>query len=406
MGDGAAVNMVQALMQEALGAHDERWQARFDDIPRAVESARAKLGKTQEQPPKPFTFTNISEWSFDNVTRREWAVFNRIPLRQTCLFSGEGAAGKSLTQLYLCAAHVLGRDWLGSMPEPGPAFFIDAEDDEKELHRRLAAILEHYRASFQDAIDGGLYLKSMVAEDAVLASTTKGGIVQPTALYKGLLERAGDLKPKMIGIASAANVFAGNEVVRPEVQQFISLLTRLAVAANGAVNLISHPSLTGIKNDTGLSGSTQWHNAVRARMWLHSPKAEPGEEPDNDLREIVFKKNNYGTLSETVVLRYRDGLFLPVAGASSLDKLAQESRADDVFVTLLRRFTTQNRNVSDKKGTSYAPALFARENEAKQAGLNSKTLEDAMRRLFAAGKIYNEQYGRPSRPHYRIALKG
>jgi hypothetical protein len=184
--------------------------------------------QTAEQPPKLFTFINIAEWRFDNVPEREWAVFNRIPLRQTCLFSGEGAAGKSLTQLYLCVAHVLARDWLGQMPEPGPAFFIDAEDDDKELHRRLAAILKHYGASFQEAVSGGLYLRSLVGEDAVLASPTKGGIVEPTALYKALLERAGDLKPRMIGIASSANVFAGNEVARPEVQQFISLLTRLA----------------------------------------------------------------------------------------------------------------------------------------------------------------------------------
>ena len=30
-----------------------------------------------------------------------------------------------------------GRDWLGTMPEPGPSLFIDAEDDEGVIHRRL-----------------------------------------------------------------------------------------------------------------------------------------------------------------------------------------------------------------------------------------------------------------------------
>ena len=159
--------------------------------------------------------------------------------------------------------------------EPGPAFFIDAEDEDKELHRRLANILSHYDASFQDVIDGGLYLRSFVGEDAVLATTTKGGIVQPTALYNSLLERAGDLKPKMIGIASSANVFAGNEVARPDVQQFVGLLTHLAMAANGAVNLIAHPSLTGINTDTGLSGSTQWHNASAPACGCAAPSRNP-----------------------------------------------------------------------------------------------------------------------------------
>jgi hypothetical protein len=36
---------------------------------------------------------------------------------------------------------------------------------------------------------------------------------------------------------------------------------------------------------------------------------------------------------------------------------------------------------------SYAPARFAKEDEAKRAGMNGKHLEAAMRRLFKAGKI-------------------
>ena len=41
-------------------------------------------------------------------------------------------------------AHVAGKEWLGSLPEPGPAFYIGAEDDENEIHIRLAAIAKHY----------------------------------------------------------------------------------------------------------------------------------------------------------------------------------------------------------------------------------------------------------------------
>jgi RecA-family ATPase len=69
----------------------------------------------------------------------------------------------------------------------------------------------------------------------------------------------------MIGIASSACGFAGNENDRGQVQQFVGMLTKLAIAANGAVQFVSHPSLTGIASDSGISGTTQWHNAVRAR---------------------------------------------------------------------------------------------------------------------------------------------
>src|SRR5262249_410439 len=166
----------------------------------------------QEQAPPPFTFIDMSKWDDEPVPAREWAVFERVPLRQAALFSGEGAAGKSIVQLHLSTAHVLGRDWLGTMPERGAAIYLDAEDDEKELNRRPAAILDHYGVKFADAIAGGLYLKSLAGQDAVLAAIGRNGKIEPTALYKQLLEKAGDIKPKMIGLASSANVYAGSEI--------------------------------------------------------------------------------------------------------------------------------------------------------------------------------------------------
>jgi RecA-family ATPase len=370
--------------------------------PRQDESL-APEPKPERLPPLPFL--DMSRWDVDKPPMRQWALHERIPLMQAALFSGEGGGGKSNSWLQECYAHAIGRDWLGMLPEPGGAWFVECEDDEKELHRRARCIADYYQTPISEAIKGGLRLISFAGHDAVLATVSKSGKIEPTPLYKALLEEAGDVKPKMIGIASSANVFAGSENDRSQVQQFVGMLTRIAMAANGAVNLISHPSLTGINTDSGLSGTTQWHNAVRARFYMRSVNPEPGEQPDSDLRELVFKKNNYGPIAHSIVLRYQRGLFLPVQGVSSLDRAASEQIADDVFLDLLKRFTKANRNVSDRTGPGYAPAQFAREDEAKRAGLNSKSLEAAMRRLFKVEKIENEPYGRPSRPHHRIALK-
>ena len=109
-----------------------------------------------------------------------------------------------------------------------------------------------------------------------------GGKIEPSPLYNQLLEAARDIRPKMIGIASSANVFAGNENDRAQVQQFAGLLTGLAIAADGAVQLISHPSLSGISAGTGVSGTTQWHNAVRARSFLKGIRRPAGQRPARD----------------------------------------------------------------------------------------------------------------------------
>lgn len=41
--DGAVVNMLRAMMQASAAVRDARWQARFDDIPRAVSTARERF---------------------------------------------------------------------------------------------------------------------------------------------------------------------------------------------------------------------------------------------------------------------------------------------------------------------------------------------------------------------------
>jgi RecA-family ATPase len=351
--------------------------------------------------PLPFPFVDTSRWRSEEPPAREWAVPDRVPLRQVALFSGEGAAGKSTILLHECAAHPLARDWLNVMPTPGSTFFIDAEDDQDEVWRRLACVARHYGVTIAEILDGGLRISSLVGEDALLATASKGGRIEPTPRYHALLEAAGDIKPIMVGIASSACVFAGEENNRSQVQQFVGLLTKMAIASNGSIQLVSHPSLTGINTDTGLSGTTQWHNAVRARCYIKGVKAEDGELADNDLREIVFKKNQYGQLSESIVLRYQGGLYLPVDGVT-LDRAAREQAAQDVFLALLERFTGENRNVSTNVGKTFAPALFAREDEARKAGLGKHDIEGAMRRLFKDGKIRNEPFGKSSLERYRI----
>ena len=263
-------------------AHDAARKAR------QPQPAEAPPQQPRTEPPPPLPFISTATWDSEPVPQQQWTVLNRIPRRQVALFSGEGAAGKSTIQLQLSAAHVLGKEWLGTLPEQGPALFIDAEDDVDVLHRRLAAIAKHHGATFADL--SGLHLISLVGRDAVMATASRSGKIEPTPLYKQILDAAGAIKPVTIGIASSANVFAGSELDRNQVQQFISLLTGLAIAANGSVMLISHPSLAGIANDTGLSGNTQWHNAVRARCYLKSVKPDAGEQADSDLREIVLRK--------------------------------------------------------------------------------------------------------------------
>jgi hypothetical protein len=129
--------------------------------------------ESEELPPLPFI--KMSNWDNEPVPEQEWAVPDRIPLGQTTLFTGEGGYGKSTVQLHLCAAHALGLGWLNTLPEPGPAVFFEAEDGEKIIHRRLAAIATHYGVRFEDMIRGGLHVVSLFGRDTVLATPARNG---------------------------------------------------------------------------------------------------------------------------------------------------------------------------------------------------------------------------------------
>jgi RecA-family ATPase len=412
MENAAIIAALQGLMHASTAPRDDRWRARHDDIPRAVSTAREKYHQPQEQeahaaPLPRMAWVDMSNWDNKPIPEREWAILDRSPANQAGLYSGHGGTGKSYTELLKNGAHVLGRDWYGTMPELGPAFYIGAEDEEAEIHRRLAAVAAHYKVTFKDLVDGGLWVRCLLGEDATLcAATGKSGKVEVTKLYRQLHEAAGDIKPKNISIDTLSRAFAGNEIDRVEVYGFAMHMQALAMLAGGSVTVLSHPSLAGINSGSGISGSTAWHNAFRFRHYLKGVK-DDGEEDDNsDLRELTFLKNQYGTLGEKVTLKYQDGLFLPLPGISTLDKTGRTAKVDEVFLDILRRWGAQGRNASEKKTAhSYAPSAFALEQEAKKHSIRKGDLEAAMRRLFAANKICVEPYGKPSKGFTRLGVK-
>jgi DNA polymerase bacteriophage-type len=310
-------------------------------------------------------FIDMSRWDDEPAPEQEWVVDSRIPVRQTAILSGEGGGGKSTAALHLCCACALGREWLLSAVRRGPSIFVDAEDDDDAIQRRLEANARYFGAKVADFIRGGLHIVGLAGQDAVLATFSRSGRIEPTERYQALLEAAGDIRPSVIAVASVGNAFAGNENDRSQVQQFEALMKRVAILAGGSVVLVSHPSLAGIASGTGLSGSTQWHNAVRARAYMKIVKTRREERDDSSpedtgVRELAFQKIQYGAPVPPVILRYQSGLFLPEPSLVALSQEMRELRAKEVFMDLLRRYAREGRNANHSPGKGYAPSDFAK----------------------------------------------
>jgi RecA-family ATPase len=412
---------LRSYCEEALGDAEEidpYTDIRADDAPGAngpedygLANGAAPSGKPNghdgDVERGPLKWIDMANWDIEPLPERKWAIRDYVPLHQAGLFSGEGGTGKSILELMKNVAHVTGRDWLGLLPEPGPTIYIGAEDSEDEVRIRLAAIAKHYGVTFKELVEGGLHVLCLLGEDATLcAANSKSGKIETTNLYWQIYEAAGDIKPKNISIDTLSRAFAGSEIDRVQVYDFANHMQALAKVAGGSVTVLSHPSLQGMQSGSGISGSTAWHGAFRFRQYLTSVKLEAGEQPESDLRQLEFKKNQYDHLGQTVVLRYQHGLFLPERGLSNLDAAAREADAERIFIDLLNRFADTGRNLSHNKASpNYAPKVFAEEAEAKKVHLRKADFEKAMRRLFANKKITVETYGKPSNPHERIGVK-
>jgi RecA-family ATPase len=206
-------------------------------------------------------------------------------------------------------------------------------------------------------------------------------------------------------IDNVADVFGGNEIDRSQVRQFVALMRQVAIVANGYVVMSSHPSLSGITSKSGLSGSTQWHNSMRARAYMHM-LAENGSQNTTGTRVLEFLKSNYSALSEQVDLQWSNGLYLPVRTPTGPEQAAKNAAADALFLQLLERSATRRENLSaTRTANNYAPTVFAKAAEAKAAHFGRDDFADALDRLIEAGRVAAEPYGPPSRPASRLVRR-
>jgi RecA-family ATPase len=319
-----------------------------------------------------FPLIDIRAWHGKWSPPRDWAVVNRVPVEAVSGLYGDGGVGKTILLLQLAVCIALGIDWLGAkVPVSGAVLIMCCEDNVNELWRRLEKIVEYYDTDFVTLWDCGFRIGTYAGKDAMMAYFEQG-IMKTTVIWDAIYKQAKAIPNlRFIGIDNAADVFAGNEIDRRQVRQFITKLHGLAIEIIGAVMLTAHPSLTGMNTGTGTSGSTGWNNAFRSRMYFRKEKQDKDNdgEIDKDYRELEVMKINYAAEGEVVELRWQDGVFVPAFARVEFvdepsdppDPSATKRAEDEEFLMRLDEFEQAGRPVSDKpKAGNYAPVAFAK----------------------------------------------
>jgi hypothetical protein len=158
MGDGAAVNLLRALMDNCRSPRDARWQSRYDDIPRAVATAREKFTRSDG---------NAAEWPAGNPWRQNartlrelramtfnpvvFMVPNIIPAEGVTLICAKPKVGKSWLLLDLCIAATSDRFTLGSIkPVQGSVLYLALEDSMRRLQSRATKLLPTFSGEWPE----------------------------------------------------------------------------------------------------------------------------------------------------------------------------------------------------------------------------------------------------------------
>jgi hypothetical protein len=278
--------------------------------------------------PGPF---NVGEFS-GPAPQRRWIVRDWIVEGVVNSLYGSGGIGKTLLAQQLAYCLDIGRPFLGIPVERKTTFCVLCEDNIDELHRRHDGIKDGLLGYTSDN-PFNVTVWPRVGFDNLLVTWDHKNQPHLTEQFKEIWSEVLKKRPDMLILDTLADVYGGNEIVRVQVNYFIkTVLGRLILQAKDAgftltVLLLAHPSMSGEASGKGMSGSTAWENAVRARLYMRRP-----QEGHFDERELVRAKANYAASGEETILRmiYQNGFFAQTADAEDIAVSSAKQHLRDI----------------------------------------------------------------------------
>lgn len=143
---GAIVNLLRGMMDASLAPKDDRWLARYNDIPRSVSTAQEKFRpappptidmETGEVVPDKPLFTAVHEL-LGTIKAIDWLVDGYLENDALGMLYGPSGGGKSFVAVSLACSIATGTKWFGMSVKQGAVFYI-AGEGHQGLTRRFAA---------------------------------------------------------------------------------------------------------------------------------------------------------------------------------------------------------------------------------------------------------------------------
>ncbi len=394
----AAERLLHALMQSSTAPHDGRWQDRYDDIIRAICSARRKFGREEGK-------AGNSEWDDAAVLRKalisrgasdivpekvEWLCSGRLARgKHTCL-AGEPGTGKSQLSIAIIAVVTTGGEWPcseGRSPVVGNVIVLSAEDGAADtiVPRLMAAGADLERVEIVSAV-GSADGKDRRAFN----------LQTDLALLEQKIVEIGDVALVVVDPVSS---YLGktDSHKNSEVRGVLEPLSEMAERTRVAVLTITHFSKTGASNTI-----KALHRFIGSIAFTGAPRTAFAviEDADSEGRYLfLHAKNNLTAPAQGLAFRLEQTIIDP--GGIVASRVWWEN--EPVSITANQALAAEAAG-EDQRSATEAAEEFLREalaggpvsqkelkHDAEGAGLSWATVRRAKDRLWVKAQRQSEE---------------
>jgi hypothetical protein len=224
-------------MTASQATKDARWRERYDDIPRAVRTGRAKFGEA----PARAEPADLGEWDAGDdpgaIPPRQWLLGNQFCCGFISSIVAAGGAGKTALRLLQFISMAIGRSLCGQhVFRRCRVLLISLEDDGNELQRRIKAVLDHYGID-RTELKGWLFCASpKLAKLAELKDRKRVTGPLEQQIRKAIERR----NPDIVSLDPFIKLHSLEENDNVDMDFVCDLLARMAVEFNIAVDSPHH----------------------------------------------------------------------------------------------------------------------------------------------------------------------
>jgi hypothetical protein len=327
-----------------------------------------------------------------------WLLRDLLPAGIVALLVAPGGTGKSWFVMQVAAGVATGMPIAGiwEVGTSGSVLMLCAEDDESQLHRRFAALLEHLtqRAASEliSCLSEKLVIVPLVGHDNLITAThADSREVKSTPLLDKVIATAKQISDlKLIIIDPASQFRGGDENSAEDTTRFVQALQKIAVNCGATVLVVHHTNKGAFQdtehNQTASRGSSALSDGVRWQMNLmpfsekmaSKFKIPVGERKSFLTAEVT--KSNYAAPAPAQILKRHTGGYLYRADLVP-DKTIQ---ADSLNSRILELVDTEAR-----AGRCYSKTGFATKfgGTKQRLAIGNNALRDGLTELLSKGQL-------------------